>query len=220
MILTTHYPLLTTQYQTMWKKALIIVGLLLFFGLGVFVARYYFTFKVEQKVEEKAEVLLERVKTVAKLVTVEGYFSEIYNYKDYWGYDWPIFRKKALMRVKAKVSIGYDLGKMKIDAIEEQRKIVLSNLPKAEIISIEHDIDYYDLSQGAFNSFSEEDYNKLNKDAKEYIRAKVQESELFDQAEEQGNEMIELIRFMTESAGWTVEVRGRNLTPLRDTLMN
>jgi predicted SPOUT superfamily RNA methylase MTH1 len=204
----------------MWKKALIIVGLVAFFGLGVFITRYYFTFKIEQKVEENAEVLLERVKTVAKLVTIEGYFSEIYNYKDYWGYDWAIFRKKALMRVKAKVSIGYDLSKMKMEAIEETRTLVLSNIPEAELISIEHDIDYYDLQQGAFNSFSEEDYNKLNKGAKEFIVAKVQESDLYNQAEAQGNEMIELIRFITESAGWTVVVEGKTFKPLRDTLMN
>jgi hypothetical protein len=204
----------------MLKRALMIIGLLGFFGLGVFVARYYFTFKVEQKVEEHSEVLLEKVKTVAKLVTVEGYFSEIYNYKDYWGYDWGIFRKKALLRVKAKVSIGYDLRKMKMEAIEETRTLVLSNIPQPELISVEHDIDYYDLQQGAFNSFSEEDYNKLNKGAKDYIVAKVEGSELFDQAEAQGNEMIELIRFITESAGWTVVVEGKRFGPLRDTLMN
>lgn len=204
----------------MWKKALIIVGLLVFFGLGVFVARYYFTFKVEQKVEETADVLLERVQTVAKLVTVEGYFSEIYNYKDYYAYDWAIFRKKALIRVKAKVSIGYDLRKMKMEAIEETRTLVLSNVPAPELISIEHDLDYYDLKQGAFNSFSEEDYNKLNQGAKDYIVAKVEESDLFDQAEAEGNEMIELIRFITESAGWTVRVEGQAWKPLQDTLMN
>lgn len=204
----------------MWKRALMIIGLLVFFGLGVFVARYYFSFKIEQKVEETADVLLERVQTVAKLVTVEGYFSEIYNYKDYYAYDWAMFRKKALIRVKAKVSIGYDLRKMKMEAIEETRTLVLSNIPEPELISIEHDLDYYDLQQGAFNSFSEEDYNKLNKGAKDYIVAKVNESDLFDQAEAQGNEMIELIRFLTESAGWTVVVEGRVFEPLRDTLMN
>jgi hypothetical protein len=204
----------------MWKRAFLIIGLLLFFGLGVLVTRYYFTFKVEQKVEEHSEVLLEKVKTVAKLVTVEGYFSEIYNYKDYYAYDWAIFRKKALIRVKAKVSIGYDLRKMKMEAIEETRTLVLSNIPEPELISIEHDLDYYDLRQGAFNSFSEEDYNKLNQGAKDYIVAKVKESDLFDQAEAQGNEMIELIRFITESAGWTVVVEGKAFKPLRDTLMN
>ena len=186
----------------------------------MFLTRYYFSFKIEQKVEENSEVLLERVKTVAKLVTIEGYFSEIYNYKDYWGYDWAIFRKKALMRVKAKVSVGYDLSKMKMESIEETRTLVLSNIPEAEIISVEHDIDYYDLQQGAFNSFSEEDYNKLHKGAKEFIVAKVEESELYNQAETQGNEMIELIRFITESAGWTVVVEGKTFKPLRDTLMN
>ncbi len=205
----------------MMKRILYIAGLLLVFGLGVLLTRYYFAFKVDQKVEEKADVLLERVKTVAKLVTVEGYFSEVYNYKDYWGYDWGIFRKKALMRVKARVSIGYDLSKMKIEAVAEERKLYLTNIPEPEVISIEHDIDYYDLQQGAFNSFSEEDYNKLHKDAKNYILAKVDESDLAEQAQAQGNEMIDLIRFMTESAGWIVVVEGKEYAPApQDSLLN
>ena len=202
------------------KRAFTIVGLLVFFGLGVFVARYYFTFKVEQKIEERADVLLERVQTVAKLVTVEGYFSEIYNYKDYWGYDWAIFRKKALLRVKAKVSVGYDLSKMKMEARQESRTLVLSQLPEPELISIEHDLDYYDLQQGAFNAFSKDDYNQLNQGAKDFIVEKIEESDLFDQAQAEGNEMIELIRFITESAGWTVVVEGKTFQPLLDTLMN
>ena len=65
------------------------------------------------RLTEQSQVLMEKIKTVAKLVTVEGYFSEVYDYQDYWNYDVSMFRKKALIRVKAKVSVGYDLSKMK-----------------------------------------------------------------------------------------------------------
>ncbi len=204
----------------MLKNIFKIIALIVFFGLGVLVTRYFYSFKIETKVEENAEVLLERIQTVAKLVTIEGYFSELYNYKDYWGYDWAILRKKAILRVKAKVSIGYDLSQMKMEAIQEQKKLILSNIPEAEIISIEHDIDYYDLREGVFNAFSKDDYNQLQEGAKEFIKLKVEESDLFDRAEEQGNELIDLIRFMTESAGWTVVVEGKTFKPLRDTLLN
>lgn len=204
------------------KRILTVLGLLIFFGLGVFLTRYYYQVTEAEKVEEQAEVLLERIQTVAKMVTVEGYFSEIYNYKEYWRFDWSIFRKKALIRVKAKVSVGYDLSNMKIEAQEKDKLILISNIPDPEIISIDHDLDYYDLSQGTFNSFTEEDYNKLNSNAKLFIEEKAKESDLFEKAEEQGNQLIELIQFITESTGWQVQVEGKIYPPLiqQDSLLN
>ena len=201
----------------MLKRLLYLLGFIVVFGFGVLLTRYYFTLKIEEKIEENSTVLLEKIQTVAKLITVEGYFSEVYNYKDYWGYDWGIFRKKALMRVKAKVSVGFDLSKMKIEALEEEKLVIISQLPQAEILSIDHDMDYYDLKEGTFNSFTEQDYNKLQENAKKYIEAKARESELFEEAEAQGNQMIDLIAFITEAAGWTIRVEGRpDLDPIMD----
>ncbi len=190
----------------MAKKILIVLGIVAVFALGVFVTRYlYETRKIE--VQENSDVVLEQIKTVAKLISVEGYFSEVYDYQDYWGYDWSWFRKKALVRVKAKVSVGYDLGQMKIDALPEEKTIVVSNLPKPEILSIDHDLDYYDISEGTFNSFTEADYNRINTNAKKYIEARAQESNLIKTAEEEGNQALELMRFIAESAGWKFVIK-------------
>ena len=108
--------------------------------------------------EESAQVLLERVQTVAKLITVEGYFSEVYDYKDYYAYNLSPFRKKALIRVKAKVSVGYDLSRVEFETRPDEKVIIVRNLPEPEILSIDHDLDYYDISQGMFNSFSAQDH--------------------------------------------------------------
>lgn len=176
--------------------------------VGFWTAKFWYAPFAPKKVTEDSSVLLERIKTVAKLVTVEGYFSEVYNYKDYWKYDLPFLRKKALLRVKAKVSVGYDLEQLRITTQPEARRLLISNLPKPEIISIDHTIDYYDISEGTFNSFSEEDYNRLNADAKKMIETKALESDLLSRAEAQGNDLLEVIRFMAESAGWTVVMEG------------
>ena len=195
----------------MLKRIFVPVILLALFVLGFFAAKYWYQDRNrEANVEENAQVLLERIRTVAKLVTVEGYFSEIYDYKDYWGYDLPFLSKKALLRVQAKVSVGYDLEQMKFDLLPEERRIIISNIPRPEIISIVHDMDYYDISEGAFNSFTEADYNRLNARAKEFIEAKALDSELMQKAEEQGNQVLDLIEFMGKNAGWRVEISGRH----------
>ena len=156
----------------------------------------------------KASVLLEQVKEVAKLVTVEGRFSEIYDYEDFYGYDLSVFRKKALVRVHAEVLVGYDLEKMKITSEPDSKTIRISNIPPAEILAIEHDLDYYDIQEGIFNSFTGQDYNKINSAAKDFILKKAQESDLFDAAKGQKDNLFEMMRFMVESAGWELKVEG------------
>ncbi|MBK8502071.1 MAG: DUF4230 domain-containing protein [Saprospiraceae bacterium] len=140
------------------------------------------------------------------MVTVDGNFSEVYNYKDYYGYDWSIFRKKALIRVKAHVLAGYDLDQINIDANSANHTITLSQLPKPEILSIDHDLDYYDLTEGTFNSFSNDDLTRLNAQAKNYIEQAATKSDLLAQAEARGRELIETIRFLVEAQGWRLNI--------------
>ncbi|RMG83133.1 MAG: DUF4230 domain-containing protein [Bacteroidetes bacterium] len=190
------------------RGLLVLILLIACFGLGVWVTHRYYQ-KTEMKAEEKAQVLLDRIKTVAKLITVEGYFSEIYQYDDYWGYDLSWFKKKALLRVKARVSVGYDLSQLKIESFPEKKQIIISNIPDPEILSIDHDIDYYDIQEGIFNSFTNKDYTRLQANVKNFIREKAKESDLFIAAEKQSNQMLEMIRFIVESAGWQLVFKNR-----------
>ena len=179
--------------------------------LGIFWGtKMYYTWQVETVVKEHSKVLLEKVKTVAKLVSVEGYFSEIYTYKN----DWepipnpifsPTFSKKAITVVKAKVSIGYDLEKMTFETDLANKVLRISNIPEPEIISMDHDLEYYDMQESTFNAFTRAELNQLNIDAKEFIRKKALESDLMSKAKTQGNQMIEIIAFMVKESGWTVE---------------
>ena len=150
--------------------------------------------------------MLEKIRAVCKLVTAEGQVAEIYEYKESYPFDISLFTKKALIRVRATVSVGYDLGKIKLEPDNKNHTLVLSGLPAAEIISVDHDLDYYDLTEGFFNKFSTEDYNKLNTRAKEFITSQVQKSSLMQAADKKRDELIDVIRFMVEQAGWKILV--------------
>ncbi len=156
------------------------------------------------KTSESSVVLLEKIRTVCKLVTAEGEFSEIYSYKESKWFDVSFLSKKALIRVKAKVSVGYDLSKIKVESDEKNHTLVISGIPPAEILSVDHDLDYYDVREGLFNSFSTEDYNKINANAKDFIISQVKKSSLMQAADGKRDELLEVIRFMAESAGWKV----------------
>ena len=65
-----------------------------------------------------------------------------------------------------------------------------------------------------FNSFSNQELTQLNANAKDYIRKKADTSDLFLQAEKQAAGIMDMIQFMAESAGWTVEILPRNGLPV------
>lgn len=187
------------------KKVIVPLFLLLAVAVGFFASSWYSSWQ-QTVVQEQSQVLLERIATVTKLITIEGYFSDIYDYKDYYGYDLSPFRKKALLRVKAKVSVGYDLEGMTISSFPEEKLIQIRQLPNPEILSIDHDIDYYDITEGTFNYFSESDLSTLNDKAKAYIEQKAASSQLMETAIQQGNQVLEVIRLLVEDAGWRVEI--------------
>jgi hypothetical protein len=182
-------------------------------AMGALALAFWFGGKLkwpEPKTSESSIVLLEKVRTVCKLVTAEGQFAEIYEHKESFPFDIPLFSKKALIRVRATVSVGYDLSKINLQPDEKSHTLVISGIPEAEIIAVEHDLDYYDLTEGLFNTFSTSDYNKLNARAKDFIISQVHKSSLMQAADDKRNEMIDVIRFMVEQAGWKLLVIGGN----------
>lgn len=172
---------------------------------GLLTYRY---FVPQAKTTEDATVLLEKIQAVTKLITVEGQFSEIYNYNESDGYMLNLWDKKVLVRVRATVSAGYDLERMTLEADPVTKTVRMSALPEPQILSIDHSLDYYDISEGYFTSFTPEDYNRINQRAKDLIREKAEDSNLLPAAREQADKMLELIRFMAESAGWKLVIAG------------
>jgi hypothetical protein len=158
---------------------------------------------------EKVEVVMERVAKVFKMVAVEGYVSEIYDYKQYKYWDINFLRKKAMVRVKAKVSVGFDFEKAKFDVDEGKKEIIIQNFPEPEILSIDHDLDYYNLDEGFFNSFDEKELTELNAKAKKYAIEMIKNGELFKEAESQKSKIIDLLSALVAPSGWKVTVKNK-----------
>jgi hypothetical protein len=134
------------------SKRLLLVGVLaLGFLLGGWLAYRYFAPKSAPV--ESASILLEKIRAVVKLTTVEGEFSEIYNYNEYSGYFSWFWDKKALVRVHATVAVGYDLSNLRVEADSSARVVRIGPLPEPQILSIDHTLDYYDVSTGVFTRF-------------------------------------------------------------------
>lgn len=171
-----------------------------------------FTKKDTSKVD--STIVVQRIQKVLKLVTVEGNFSELMSYKDFDYLDFPGFRKDALIRVNAKVSIGYNLENLKITSNEKDKTIVIQQMPAPEILSIDTDIKFENLSSGLFTNFSEAELSKLNSLGKEKIKEKALSTELIKQAEEQRKDMFDLIFYMAKQNGYKIIIEGNELKQL------
>ncbi|WP_310991164.1 DUF4230 domain-containing protein [Aequorivita marina] len=181
----------------------------LFIGLAVGAVIAYFIFArfsggKKEKVSTQSVVLMEKIRSVCKFITVEGDFSEIFYYenvKDKW-ISLLLGKKKALVLIEAKAHIGFDLTKLKMEADTENRTIILTNFPQPELLTIETDFKYYDKREGWANPFTASDLTDINQEAKKHIVDKVPESGLYDEASKQALETIQLMETLVETINW------------------
>ncbi|MGB5499217.1 MAG: DUF4230 domain-containing protein [Maribacter sp.] len=163
--------------------------------------------KSKELTEHQSTVLLERIKSVCKLISVEGDFAEIYKYENTKEHFMSLVssKKKALIVINAKAQIGYDLQKIFMHADNEKKKIILTNFPEPEVISIEPELEFYDIQNGLFNTFTPNDLTSLNKEAKKHILEKIPESGLMDTAKREAVEAVLLIEKLVETIGWKLD---------------
>ena len=186
------------------KKVLLGIIITLLF---VFVFRY-----CENKKEDKAilyensMLIQEEIKNVGKLIVTEGHFSEVFNYKnskalftDYFTAD-----KKALVVVNADVTISYDLSKIEYKIDEATKTLQIISIPKEEI-SINPDLEYYDIQADYFNPFEAKDYNAIKETIKSSLTKKLQKSDLQKNAKTRLLEELTNFYILTNSLGWTLK---------------
>lgn len=179
-----------------------------------------FTFKYcgdkkEDKIvlQENSALIQEQINNVGKLIVTEGHFSEVFTYKnskDIFG-DLLSVEKKALVIVNAKVTVAYDLSKIKFEVDELNKTLNILSLPEEEI-NINPDLEYYDVQADYLNPFEANDYNNIKNSINKSLSTKIENSDIKTNAK---NRLIsELSKFyiLTNSLGWTLTY---NETPIQ-----
>ena len=181
----------------------IIIGVLVSLG----VVTYFKSLKKKQLVNSQSVLLLDKIKTVCKFITVEGDFAEIYHYEDVKQRFLKLIssKKKALVVINAKAYVGYDLAKIQLNSDNSNKKIILEHFPQPEVLSIETNLNYYDKSDGYFNKFEATDLTDLHTEAKQHIKDKIPESGLIQVAQKEALETILLMETIVETIGWKLD---------------
>lgn len=185
----------------------------LFIGLAVgavvsfFIFRYFGGFKRTDNTREQSVVLLEKIRSVCKFITVEGDFAEIYHYENVKDkiVNMLLGKKKAIILINAKAHIGFDLTKIQMDSDVEKKTIRLTHFPQPQVMSIETDFKYYDKSEGWLNYFTSDDLTDVNRNAKQHIIDKIPESGLLEQARKEALNTIQLMEGLADTIGWKLD---------------
>ncbi len=181
-----------------------ITGLII--GVAVFTLLWYFFRKKgkAERTEEQTTVILEKIRHVAKLVTVETHFTEIMHFsstKNSWV---QLFsgQKKAIIMVDARVLAGFDLKKIKWKFDTKHKRVYIDEFPEPEVLSIEKDLRYYDIKNALFNRFKSADLTELDKKAKENILEKIPGSGILEKSREKAMDSILMMKEMLRGYGW------------------
>lgn len=185
----------------------VLLGLFLGAIITYWVIKYVKIQKSKNTTQTQSTILLEKMRKVWKLISVEGEFAEIYHYENTKERFLSMVssKKKAIILINAKAHIGFDLSKIKMEAINEKKLIKLTEFPKPEVLSLETDLKYYDKKEGLFNKFDSTDLTELNARAKKFLMNKIPESGLLDTAKSEALEAVLLIQNIVETIGWSLD---------------
>ncbi|WP_298545516.1 DUF4230 domain-containing protein [uncultured Aquimarina sp.] len=186
---------------------LLFIGLLIGSVLAYFIFSRFNVAKKRASIQSQSTILMEKIRSVCKLVTVEGDFAEIYHYESVKEKFFKTIRgkKKALILIDAKAHVGFDLSKIKLDSDTKNKRIVLTQFPKPKLLTIETDFKYYDKKEGWLNPMTSNDLTDINQEAKQFIIDKIPESGLIESAGRELLTVISLMETVAESIGWTLD---------------
>jgi len=186
---------------------LLFTGLIVGVVFAYFVFSRYTTLRKKEKVTAQSVVLMENIRSVSKLITVEADFAEIYHYeatKHKW-LNVLIGKKKALLLIDAKAHVGFDLTKIKIEANVNTKVVKIANFPQPELLSIETDFKYYDKKEGWLNPLTSSDLTEINKEAKQHIVDKIPGSGVLEEASGKALETVKLMEKLAETINWKLD---------------
>ncbi len=183
----------------------IVLCLIIVFGLC------YCEHERDRQEELQANTLLikKQLENVGKLIVTQGSYAQVFSYEDSKKFYFDLFSsdKKALVVVNAEASIAYDLSKVKTEINEDVKTITITGIPEPEL-SINPNIEYYDISQDYLNQFDASDYNKIKKRVEESLREKIEASSLKTNAKNRLISELHKIYILTSSMGWELRYDG------------
>ena len=146
------------------------------------------------------ELVAERVRSVAKLVSTEQTIRDVVLYENTWYGS----TKRSLVVVTGKLLAGIDLKRGSDVIMDSATRRITITIPPAELLAIDIEgITTYDERQGWWNPFRPADRDAIYREVRTKLAQAGRDARLVEKANESAKTMLET---MFSVDGWTAEV--------------
>ena len=128
-----------------------------------------FTKKTEDKVQNDFYIITNQIRKMNKMVVIEQDFSSMQKTKitsELFGGMLPSMEKELITFTKTNAQVSYDLNKMKLDVDSVNKKLIIKELPNAEIRIIPS-VEIQSMDDSFLDRFDQKDLQKITKSAKD-----------------------------------------------------
>lgn len=165
------------------------------------------TKKPEDKVQNDFYIITNQIRKMNKMVVMEQDFSSMQKTKitsELFGGMLPDIEKELITFTKTNAQVSYDLNKMKLEVDSVNKKLIIKELPNAEIRIIPS-VEIQSMDDSFIDRFNEKDLQKITKSAKENAYKTVNQKRLRDEGRKQLLENLDNIFVLAKALNYTIE---------------
>lgn len=165
------------------------------------------TKKTEDKVQNDFYIITNQIRKMNKMVVMEQDFSSMQKTKitsELFGGMLPDIEKELITFTKTNAQVSYDLNKMKLEVDSVNKKLIIKELPNAEIRIIPS-VEIQSMDDSFIDRFNEKDLQKITKSAKDNAYKTVNQNRLRDEGRKQLLENLDNIFVLAKALKYTIE---------------
>ena len=166
------------------------------------------TKKTEEKVQNDYYIITNQIRKMNKMVVMEQDFSSMQKTKitsQLLGSSLlPSTEKEIITFTKTNAQVTYDLSKMNIKVDSINKKLILEELPNADIRIIPS-VEIQSMDDSFIDRFNEKDLQKITKSTKDNAYKTVNQKRLRDEGRKQLLENLDNIFVLAKALNYTIE---------------
>lgn len=175
--------------------------------LFVFLLWNSITKKTEDKVQNDFYIITNQIRKMNKMVVMEQDFSSMQKTKitsQLLGGMLPNMEKELITFTKTNAQVSYDLNKMKLEVDSANKKLIIKELPNADI-KITPSVEIQSMDDSFLDRFNQKDLQKVTKSAKDNAYKTVNQQRLRDEGRKQLLENLNSIFVLAKALNYKIE---------------
>lgn len=186
---------------------------ILLFALGAATMLFAFllwntlTKKTEDKVQNDFYIITNQIRKMNKMVVMEQDFSSMQKTtvtSKLFGGMLPDMQKQLITFTQTNAQVSYDLNKMKLDVDSVNKKLIIKELPAAEI-KIRPSVEIQSMDDSFLDRFDQKDLQKVTKSAKDNAYKTVNQQRLRNDGRKQLLENLDQLFVLARALNYEIE---------------